>query len=116
MRSIDGDLRPFWVAHVISNPNPDPSHRNQIQIQYWKPNSFQHVDADTYARWDSKEGNVWYEDKDFLPSWSYKNRIITAWKSKVHSRTVDPKMRIPTKQMSIINVSFEAYESHFDSE
>jgi hypothetical protein len=34
MRSTDGDLRPIWVACAVSNPNPDPSHRNQIQIQY----------------------------------------------------------------------------------
>jgi hypothetical protein len=49
VRSIDGDLCPFWVARAVSNPNPNPGHRNQIQIQYWKPNSFQYVDADTYA-------------------------------------------------------------------
>lgn len=67
VRSTDGDLRPFWVARAVSNPNPDPGHRDQIQIQYWRPNSFQHVDADTYVGWDSKEGNVWCEDKGFLP-------------------------------------------------
>jgi hypothetical protein len=32
--SADGDLRPFWVARAITNPSPDPGHRNQIQIQY----------------------------------------------------------------------------------
>jgi hypothetical protein len=40
VRSTDGNLRPFWVAPAVSNPNPDLSHRNQIQIQYWRPNSF----------------------------------------------------------------------------
>jgi hypothetical protein len=34
VRSTDGNLSPFWVARAISNPNPDPGHRNQIQIQY----------------------------------------------------------------------------------
>jgi hypothetical protein len=57
MRSTDGDLRPFEVARAVNNPNPDPGHRDQIQIQYWRPDSFQYVDADTYAGWDSKEGN-----------------------------------------------------------
>jgi hypothetical protein len=38
VRSTDGDLRPFWVARAISNPNPDPGHHDQIQ--YWRPNSF----------------------------------------------------------------------------
>jgi hypothetical protein len=33
VRSADGDLRPFWVAQAVTNPSPDPSHRNQIQIQ-----------------------------------------------------------------------------------
>jgi hypothetical protein len=112
----DGDLRPFWVACAVINPNPDPGYRDQIQIQYWRPNSFQHIDVDTYAGWDSKEGNVWCEDKNFLPSWSYTDCVMTAWKSRVHSRTIDPKMRIPTKQISIINMSLGAYESHSDGE
>jgi hypothetical protein len=116
VRSTDGNLRPFWVACAVSNPNPDPGHRDQIQIQYWKHNSFQHVDIDTYAWWDSKEGNVWCEDNGFLPSWSHTDCVMTAWKSRVRSGTVDPKMRIPTKQISIINVSLEAYESHSDGE
>jgi hypothetical protein len=34
MRSVDGDLHPFWVARVVTNLSPNPSHRNQIQIQY----------------------------------------------------------------------------------
>ena len=28
VRSIDGDLRPFWVACIVNNPNP--GHRDQI--------------------------------------------------------------------------------------
>jgi hypothetical protein len=78
VRSTDGDLCPFWVARAVSNPNPDPGHRDQIQIQYWKPNSFQHVDADMYAVWDSKEGIVWSEDNAFLPSWSHTDCVMTA--------------------------------------
>jgi hypothetical protein len=118
VRSVDGDLHPFWVARAVSNPNPDPDpgHRDQIQIQYWRPNSFQHVDADTYAGWNSKEGNVWCEDKGFLPSWSHTDCVMTAWKSRARSGTIDPKMRIPTKQISIINVSLETYKSHSDGE
>ena len=69
-----------------------------------------------YARWDSKEGNVWCEDKGFLPSCSNTNCVMTTWKSRIYFGTVDPKMRISTKQISIINVSLEAYESHFDGE
>jgi hypothetical protein len=68
VRFADGDLRPFWVARAITSPSLDPGHRNQIQIQYWMPNSFQHVHADTYLGWNSKEGNVWCKDKGFLPS------------------------------------------------
>ena len=29
----DGNVRPFWVARVVSNLNPDPGHLNQMQIQ-----------------------------------------------------------------------------------
>jgi hypothetical protein len=89
VRSTDGNLRPFWVACAVSNPNPDPGHRDQIQIQYWKHNSFQHVDIDTYAWWDSKEGNVWCEDNGFLPSWSHTDCVMTAWKSRVRSGSKD---------------------------
>jgi hypothetical protein len=28
VRSMDGDLRPFWVARAVMNPSPDPGHRN----------------------------------------------------------------------------------------
>ena len=28
----DGNLRLFWVAHIVSNSNPDPGHHDQIQI------------------------------------------------------------------------------------
>jgi hypothetical protein len=80
------------------------------------PNSFQHVHADTYVGWDSKEGNVWCEDKGFLPSWSQTDCIMTVWKPRVRCGTADPKMRIPAKQIAIINVSLEAYESPSGSE
>jgi hypothetical protein len=116
VRYADGDLRPFWVARAVTNLSPNPGHRNQIQIQYWMPNSFQHVHVDTSVGWDSKEGNVWCEDKGFLPSWSQTDCIMTVWKSSVRCGTVDPKMRIPAKQISIINDSLEAYESPSGSE
>jgi hypothetical protein len=67
VRFADGDLRPFWVARAVIYPNLDSGHRNQIQIQYWMPNTFEHIDEDTYSRWDLKEGNVWCKDKGFLP-------------------------------------------------
>jgi hypothetical protein len=41
---------------------------------------------------------------------------MTVWKSRVRSGTVDPKMRIMVKQISIIKASLEAYESHSDNE
>jgi hypothetical protein len=116
VRSTDGDLCPFWVARAITNPSLDPGHRNQIQIQYWMPNSFQHVHVDTYVGWDSKEGNVWYEDKGFLPSWSQIDCIMTTWKSKVRCGIANPKMRIPAKQIAIISASLEAYDSPSGSE
>ena len=77
VRSTNCDLWPFWVARAVTNPSPDPRHNNQIRIQYWMPNSFQHIHVDTYVGWNSKEGNVWYEDKGFLPSWSNTNCIMT---------------------------------------
>jgi hypothetical protein len=69
-----------------------------------------HVNVDTYTGWDSNEGNVWYEDKGFLPCWSRTYYIMTTWKSRIRSGTLGAKMRIPTKQISIIMVSLETYE------
>jgi hypothetical protein len=70
-------------------------------------NSFEHVDADTYTRWDLKEGNVWCEDKGFLPCWSQTDCVMTAWKYRFRIGTVDPKMRILVKQISVIMASLE---------
>lgn len=80
------------------------------------PNTFEHVDPGTYIGSDLKKGNVWYEDKGFLSCWSYIDCIIIAWKSKVCSRTIDPKMKVPAKQISIIKLSLEAYKSHCGNE
>jgi hypothetical protein len=41
---------------------------------------------------------------------------MIAWKSMVRSKIVDPKMRIPAKQISIIKASLEVYESHSNNE
>jgi hypothetical protein len=80
------------------------------------PNSFQHVNANTYAGWDSKEGNEWYEDKGFLPSWSQTDCVMIVWKSRICSEIVDPKMKILAKQISIIKASLKMCESHSEGE
>jgi hypothetical protein len=59
---------------------------------------------------------MWCKDKGFLPSWFQTDYIMNAWKSMVRCRITDPKMRIPAKKISIINVSIEAYESPSSSE
>jgi hypothetical protein len=69
-----------------------------------------------YSGWDSKEGNVWCEERGILPCWSHTDWIMTAWKSRVCLGIVDPKMRILAKQISIIKASLEAYEPHSDKE
>jgi hypothetical protein len=64
-----------------------------------------------YTRWHSKEGNVWCKDKGFLPCWSHIDCVMTTWTSKIYSKTIDSKMRILAKQISIIMASSEAYKS-----
>jgi hypothetical protein len=59
---------------------------------------------------------MWCEERGNLPCWSHTDCVMTAWKSRVRSRTVDPKMRIPAKQISIIKASLEAYESRSNNE
>ena len=80
------------------------------------PNSFEYVGADTYTGWNSKEENVWCEDKGFLPCWSHIDCIMITWKSRICSITNDPNVRIPAKQKSIIKASLETYKFHSDSE
>jgi hypothetical protein len=80
------------------------------------PNTFEYVDPDTYIGSDLKKGNVWCEDKGFLSCWFHIDCIIIVWKSKVRLRTIDPKMRIPAKQISIIKASLEVYKSHSGNE
>jgi hypothetical protein len=59
---------------------------------------------------------MWCEERGILPYWSHSGCVMTAWKSRVRSGTADPKMRIPTKQFSIIKASLEVYKSHSDNE
>ena len=80
------------------------------------PNTFEYVNADIYSGWDSKEGNVWCEERGILPCWSHSDYVMTTWKSKVRLGIVDPKMKIPAKQISIIKASLEVYESHTNNE
>jgi hypothetical protein len=56
------------------------------------------------------------EDKGCLPCWSHIDYIMTVWKSRVLSKTVDPKLKIPGKQISIIMASLETYKSHSNNE
>ena len=107
----DDDGKPFWLGRAITNPNPDPGHVNLIRIQYWTPFSSQHINMDTYAGWDTKEGNVWREDRSFPPNWSSTNCIMTAWKPRFREGTANPRIRIPKGQIGIIKSSVAAYLS-----
>ena len=111
VRPADDDLKPFWIARALSNPNPDPGHVNQIRIQYWTPSSAQHIDMDTYAGWDTKEGNVWREDQAFAPNWSSTDCIMTAWKPRIRAGTSNPRTSIPKAQIDIIKSSVAAFVS-----
>ena len=79
-------------------------------MQYWTPASGHHIDMDTYIGWDTKEGNLWCEDRSFQPNWSQTDCIMTAWKLRIRAGTVDPKIRIPKVQMNIIKGSVDVYD------
>jgi len=49
VRPADNDPKSLWLARAITNPNSDPCHIHQIQIQYWMPALGRHIDMDTYA-------------------------------------------------------------------
>jgi hypothetical protein len=115
VRPADGDLRPFWLARALTNPNPDPGHVNSIHLQYWTPSSFQHIDEVTYFGWDTKQGNLWCEDKAINTSWTHTDCIMTAWKPRVRAGTSDPRIKIPKTQIAIIRASVEAYVSAEDN-
>ena len=110
----DEDPKPFWLARALTNPNPDPGHVHQIQIQYWTPASGCHIDMDTYTGWDTKAGNVWREDRIIPPSWSNTDCIMTAFKPRGKRGAEDQpqiitKVTIPKPQINIIKSSVEAF-------
>jgi hypothetical protein len=111
VKLADGDLRPFWLARALTNPNPDPGHVNSIQLQYWTPSSFQYTNEDTYIGWDTKPGNSWCEDKAISLSWTHTDCIMTAWKARVREGNSNPRIRIPKHQIAIIKASVDAYVS-----
>ena len=109
VRPADGDLKPFWLARALTNPNPDPGHLNSIQLQYWTPSSFQHIDEDTYSGWDTNQGISWCEETIITPSWMHTDCIMTAWKPRMRPGTSTPRIKIPRAQISIIKESVNAY-------
>ena len=109
VRPANGDLRPFWLARALTNPTQDPGHINSIQLQYWTPTSFQHIDEETYVGWESKQANSWCEDKAISPSWTHTDCIMTIWKSRMRAGTSEPRIKIPKAQISIINEFVRAY-------
>ena len=109
VRPADGDPKPFWLARAITAPCPDPEHMHMIKIQYWMPTLNQHINMETYAGWDTKEGNVWREDRIIPSTWSSTDCIMTAWKPRFHEATKDPKVRIPSLQIEIIKASVVAF-------
>ena len=52
----DDDLKPFWLARAITNPNPDLGHVHMIEIQYWTPATERYINMETYDGWDTKKG------------------------------------------------------------
>jgi hypothetical protein len=78
-------------------------------MQYWTPVSGQQIYMDTYSGWDTKEGNMWREDRIFQPNWSHTDCIMTAWKPRIRVGTADPRIKIPKAQISIIKASVGAY-------
>ena len=105
----DGDPKPFWLARAITVPSPHPGHMHMIKIQYWTPTSNRHINMETYAGWDTKEGYVWREDRIIPSLWSSTDCIMTAWKPRFREATKDLKVRIPSLQIKIIKASVAAF-------
>jgi hypothetical protein len=59
---------------------------------------------------------VWCEDKDFLPCWFHRDCVMVARRSRIWPRTIDLRMIIPGKKISITMASLEAYESQSNSD
>ena len=111
------DPKPFWLAMAITNPNPDSGHLHMIRIQYWMPIASRHINLNTYAGWDTKEGNVWREDRAIKPDWSNTDCIMTAWKPCGKKMTNDApqvitRVTISKVQINIINTSVAAFETN----
>ena len=116
VRPADGDPKPFWLARAITAPSPDPWHMHMIKIQYWTPTSNRHINMETYAKWDTKEGNVWREDRIISSTWSSMDCIMTAWKPHFREAIKDPKVKIPSLQIEIIKASVAAFTTTANTE
>ena len=117
VRPAQDDPKPFWLARAITNPNLDPGHLHMIRIQYWTPIASRHINLNTYAGWDTKEGNAWREDRAIKPDWSNMDCIMTAWKPRRKKTTfnapqVIARVTIPKAQINIINAFVAAFESN----
>ena len=106
--SANNNIHLFQIAYVLNNPNSNLTNLKVIQLQYQKSISFEYINMDSYTGWNSKEGNVWCKDKDFVPCWSYIDSIVTTWKSQIELAIVDQRMRIPKNQIFIILALLDA--------
>ena len=109
VRPADGDPKPFWLARAITASSPNPGHMYMIKIQYWTPTLDPHINMETYAGWDTKQGNVRREDRVIPSTWSSTDCIMTAWKPCFREATKDPKTTIPSLQIEIIKASVVAF-------
>jgi len=105
----DDDLKKFWIARALCNPNSSVEHPRSIILEYWRPFSYKHVNPDNYEGWDTKKGNSWIKDTEYEPNWVSTDSIMGSWKPRFRPETVNPKASIPELQIGIIKASLEEY-------
>ena len=87
----------------MSNPFDDPvNHPNCVKVQYWKPVSSSEDVLDCYIGWNSPRSLQWEADDEDTPEWIDTDSLMTSWKSKLKSGTINPKIRIPVLQRNVI--------------
>ena len=117
LRPCDEDVRPFWLARALTDPNSNPDLPNTIQVEFYRPISREEDVLKFYTGWDVDGRLRWTVEKDVPESWQSTDAVLTAWKSKVkkdvnnRGRARDPTLKIPQKQVDIIKASLERFVS-----
>lgn len=84
VRRADGNLRPFWIARALSDPDSNQEHPNCVEIQYWRPANMANHVQDTYKGWDASKPFIGRKMiHNLIQDWLHTDSIMSSLKSNI---------------------------------